>query len=52
LTTRNTDETVFVTFMAVFIVWRHRENIARLRAGSEHTIGLQRSPSGPKNAPP
>jgi glycerol-3-phosphate acyltransferase PlsY len=52
LTTRNADETVFVTLMAAFIVWRHRENIARLRAGSEHTIGMQRSPSGPKSAPP
>jgi glycerol-3-phosphate acyltransferase PlsY len=52
LTTRNADETSFVTFMAVFIVWRHRENIARLRAGSEHTIALRRGPAGPKSAPP
>jgi acyl phosphate:glycerol-3-phosphate acyltransferase len=52
LTTRNADETSFVTLMAVFIVWRHRENIARLRAGREHTIGFRRSPAGPKSAPP
>jgi len=29
--------------VAAFIVWRHRENIARLRAGSEGRIGQQKT---------
>ena len=31
--------TAMVLFMTVLIVWRHRENIARLKAGTESKIG-------------
>ncbi|MEM7752583.1 MAG: glycerol-3-phosphate 1-O-acyltransferase PlsY [Pseudomonadota bacterium] len=30
---------VMVTLMAAFLIWRHRENIARLRAGTEGKVG-------------
>ena len=29
---------------AVFVFWRHRTNIARLRAGTEHRLDLRRGP--------
>ena len=32
--------TIFGVFLALFIPWTHRENIARLRAGTEGAIGL------------
>lgn len=31
--------TAMVAFMAALIIWRHRENIARLKAGTESKIG-------------
>ncbi|MEM7729592.1 MAG: glycerol-3-phosphate 1-O-acyltransferase PlsY [Pseudomonadota bacterium] len=31
--------TAMIAFMTVLIVWRHRENIARLRTGTESRIG-------------
>ncbi|WP_298913886.1 glycerol-3-phosphate 1-O-acyltransferase PlsY [uncultured Algimonas sp.] len=31
--------TAMIAFMTVLIVWRHRENIGRLRAGTESRIG-------------
>jgi glycerol-3-phosphate acyltransferase PlsY len=31
--------TAMISFMTVLIVWRHRENIARLKAGTESKIG-------------
>lgn len=46
LTTRDLDETSFGVLAALFIVWTHRENIERLRAGREHTIGLGRRAAG------
>ncbi len=30
--------TVFVTLMALFVIWRHRENITRLRNGTENKV--------------
>ena len=30
---------VVLVVVAAFIIWRHRENIARLRAGTEGRIG-------------
>lgn len=38
---------VLVTFVALFVIWKHRANIARLRAGTENKIFLfRRSASG------
>jgi glycerol-3-phosphate acyltransferase PlsY len=31
--------TAVLTLIAVLIAWRHRDNIARLRAGTEGRIG-------------
>jgi glycerol-3-phosphate acyltransferase PlsY len=36
--------TVFATVMALLIVYRHRENIRRLRQGTENKIGKSHSP--------
>lgn len=33
--------TTMIGFMTVLIVWRHRENIARLKAGTESKIGQE-----------
>lgn len=33
--------TAMVAFMTLLIIWRHRENIARLRAGTESRIGAK-----------
>ncbi len=38
--TRSIPDTAFGIFAAVLIVWTHRENIARLRAGTEGPISL------------
>lgn len=38
--TRSIPETVFGVFAALFILWTHRENIVRLRAGTEGPIRL------------
>jgi acyl phosphate:glycerol-3-phosphate acyltransferase len=38
--TRLLPETVFGIFLALFILWTHRENIDRLRAGTEGPINL------------
>jgi acyl phosphate:glycerol-3-phosphate acyltransferase len=38
--TRSVPETGFGVFLAVFILWTHRENIGRLRAGTEGPINL------------
>ena len=38
--THSVPETVFGIFAAVLILWTHRENIARLRTGTEGTINL------------
>lgn len=38
--TRSPAETAFGTFLAFFILWTHRENLARLRAGTEGPIRL------------
>jgi len=32
---------VFTLFGAAFVIWRHRSNIARLRAGTEHRLNLK-----------
>jgi glycerol-3-phosphate acyltransferase PlsY len=32
--------------MVLLILWKHRENIARLRAGTETKIGRKAAPSG------
>ncbi|MEM9425888.1 MAG: glycerol-3-phosphate 1-O-acyltransferase PlsY [Pseudomonadota bacterium] len=34
------DMFVIVAMMAAFLIWRHRENIGRLRAGTESKVGL------------
>jgi acyl phosphate:glycerol-3-phosphate acyltransferase len=48
--TRSISETLFGAFAGAFILWTHRENIARLRRGTEGPISLfQRSARpGPK----
>lgn len=38
--TRSLPEALFGVFVAFFIVWTHRENLARLRAGNENRISL------------
>jgi glycerol-3-phosphate acyltransferase PlsY len=38
--THSIEATLFGAFVAVFIVWTHRENIARLRAGTEGPLQL------------
>ena len=43
--TRSWAETAFGIFLAVFIVWTHRENLQRLRAGTENRISLSRKAS-------
>jgi glycerol-3-phosphate acyltransferase PlsY len=35
--------TAFALFVTVVVLWRHRPNIARLRAGTEHRVRLRRS---------
>jgi glycerol-3-phosphate acyltransferase PlsY len=52
LTTRNAEETAFFVVAALFIVWRHRENLERLRTGREHTIGLRPGTAGHERTPP
>ena len=49
--------TVFTVFGAVLVVWRHRTNIARLRAGTENRLNLRgirgpRAPAPPTAGPP
>lgn len=38
--TRSAPETLYGVFAAALILWTHRENITRLRAGTESRIGL------------
>ena len=40
--TRSVPETVYGVFAALFIMWTHRENLGRLRTGTENPIGLFR----------
>lgn len=40
--TRSLPETLYGVFAAIFIVWTHRENLGRLRTGTENRIGLFR----------
>lgn len=42
LTTGAPPAMLYGTFAALFIAWTHRENIARLRAGTEHRLPLFR----------
>lgn len=37
---------IFLVLVAVFVVWAHRSNIRRLRAGEEPSIGETRGPDG------
>jgi len=43
--TRSWAETGYGVFAALFIMWTHRENIARLRTGTENRISLSRKAS-------
>ncbi len=38
--TRSPAETIFGVFVAIFIIWTHRENLGRLRNGTENRISL------------
>ncbi len=38
---------VFALAGGLFVIWRHRSNIARLRAGTEHRINLRRRSAEP-----
>jgi glycerol-3-phosphate acyltransferase PlsY len=40
--TRSVPETIYGIFAALFIIWTHRENLGRLRTGTENRIGLFR----------
>lgn len=42
---------LYGVFAAVFIVWTHRENVARLRAGTENRIGLFRGKGSGRTGP-
>ena len=35
--------TAYTFVAAVFVLWRHRENVARLRAGTENRLNLPRA---------
>ena len=41
---------VFTTVLAILIFWRHRANIARLRAGTEPRIGAKKEAAPPEPA--
>lgn len=41
-----------VAVIAVVLIWRHKANIARLRAGTEGKIGGNKKNKGDKGAPP
>ena len=43
LWTRQAALTLATALIAAILAWRHRENIARLRAGTESRIGRKRS---------
>lgn len=43
--TRSWAETGYGVFVALFIMWTHRENIGRLRTGTENRISLSRKAS-------
>jgi len=38
--------------LALLVLWRHRGNLARIRAGTEHKIGADRAEPSPPPAPP
>jgi glycerol-3-phosphate acyltransferase PlsY len=38
---------IFALAGGLFVIWRHRSNIARLRAGTEHRINLRRRSANP-----
>ncbi len=38
----NLPQAVVITLLAIFVVWKHRANIARLLAGNENKIYLFR----------
>jgi glycerol-3-phosphate acyltransferase PlsY len=40
-------EVVFTLVLAALIFWRHRANIARLRAGTEPRIGAKKDEAAP-----
>jgi glycerol-3-phosphate acyltransferase PlsY len=40
---RDLTTTVAASLVALVILWKHRENVARLRAGTENRIGLRRA---------
>ncbi len=40
LLTGHGDKVVVLALMAAYLIWRHRENIARLRAGTESKVGF------------
>jgi glycerol-3-phosphate acyltransferase PlsY len=43
----------FSALASALVIYRHRENIARLRAGTEHRLGQRRSPHpAPDSAAP
>ncbi len=42
---------VYGIVSAIFIIYKHRENIARLRAGTENALSLRRSPKPAVKAP-
>jgi glycerol-3-phosphate acyltransferase PlsY len=43
LVTRDGVASAFCAVAALLILWKHRENVARLLAGNENKIGLGRS---------
>ena len=43
--------TLAVAVMALLLVWRHKENIARLAAGTEPRLGAKKDASGPPPGP-
>ncbi len=43
--TRSWAEAAYGVFVALFIMWTHRENIGRLRSGTENRIALSRKAS-------
>lgn len=48
--TRSVPETLYGVFAACLILLKHRDNIARLRAGAESPIGLSKASAVPKDS--
>ncbi len=49
--TRGPSLFIFAIIVGALAIWRHRDNLARLRAGTEHRIGRKKSAQEPEPEP-